>query len=180
MSDWVFNGRCHVFGDDIPLDDGLIPFDLAIRRVFEPERLIPHLFETIRPGFADVAKRGDVVVAGRRFACGKAHVQGFIALRAMGIAVACESMPFNSFRGAVSSGLTFMINCEGIASQFRDGEAIEADFSTGSIKNSTTGVRLSYAPLDPMIREIIAGGGTRGYLTRWWSENGAQPRAKTS
>jgi 3-isopropylmalate/(R)-2-methylmalate dehydratase small subunit len=172
MTSFEFRGRCHKFADDIPLDDGLIPFELAIGRVMEPERLIPRLFEDLRPEFAKIAKPGDVVVAGRRFACGKAHVQGFIALQALGIAVICESMPFNSFRAAVSRGLVFMTDCEGVSEMFEDGDDIAADFATGTVTNVSRNQQRAYLPLDESLRAIISSGGSAGTLERWWREEG--------
>ena len=172
MTGFSFRGRCHKFGNDIPLDDGLIPFELAIGRVMEPERLIPRLFEDVRPGFSEIARPGDVVVAGQRFACGKAHVQGFIALQALGIAVICESMPFNSFRAAVSRGLVFMTDCEGVSGMFEDGDDVAADFATGIVTNVSRNEQREYRPLDESLRAIVASGGSTGMLSRWWRENG--------
>jgi len=178
---WIFRGRAHTFGDGVPLDDGFIPFRLAIGRVTDPRKLIPHLFEDVRPGFADVACAGDVVIGGADFASGKPHAQGFIALQAMGIGVICESMPYNSLRAGVSSGLAFMTGCEGVSDLFEDGDGIEVDFASGRVENLTSGQRRSYAPLDGNLREIIGAGGSKGVLRQWWSEHApAATRGETS
>ena len=47
-------GRCHVFGDSIPLDEGVMAFSFAIGRITDPAVLIPHLFEGIDPSFVAV------------------------------------------------------------------------------------------------------------------------------
>ncbi|TNF19081.1 MAG: hypothetical protein EP318_16605 [Rhodobacteraceae bacterium] len=176
---WVFRGRAHKFGDGVPLDDGFIPFRLAIGRVTDAQKLIPHLFEDVRPGFAERAKAGDVVIGGSDFAGGKPHAQGFIALQAMGIGVICESMPYNSLRAGVSSGLAFMTGCAGITEFFDDGDGIEVDFASGRVANLTRNETRSYPPLNPDLRAIIAAGGSRGVLRQWWSEKQATPAPET-
>lgn len=170
---WIFRGRAHKFGDGVPLDDGFIPFRLAIGRVTDAEKLIPHLFEDVRPGFADRATAGDIVIGGTDFAAGKPHAQGFIALQAMGIGMICESMPYNSLRAGISSGLTFMTGCEGVSDLFEDGDGIEVDFASGRVENLTSGASRSYAPLDRDLRAIIEAGGSKGLLRRWWSQERA-------
>jgi 3-isopropylmalate/(R)-2-methylmalate dehydratase small subunit len=166
---WTYSGRAHTFGDGVPLDDGFIPFRLAIGRVTDPAALIPHLFEDVRPGFAERAQAGDVVIGGADFAAGKPHAQGFIALQAMGIGMICESMPYNSLRAGVSSGLAFMTGCTGVAQMFEDGDGIEADFATGRVRNLRSGEERAFPPLDPSLRRIIAAGGSAGLLRQWWA-----------
>nr|WP_306266090.1 hypothetical protein [Pararhizobium sp. IMCC3301] len=167
---WIYRGQAHKFGDGVPLDDGFIPFRLAIGRVTDPDKLILHLFEDIRPGFAERANAGDVVVGGADFASGKPHAQGFIALQAMGIGVICENMPYNSLRAGISSGLALMTECKGVSDLFEDGDGIEVDFATGRVENLASGESRTYPPLDRNLRDIIAVGGSKGVLRKWWSE----------
>ena len=70
----VRRGRAHVFGNAVPLDEGVMAFKYAIGRITDPAELIPHLFEPIDPGFAARVQRGDLVVAGADFEIGRAHV----------------------------------------------------------------------------------------------------------
>ena len=111
MTSLVRRGRCHVFGDQVPLDEGVIAFRFAIERVTDPQALIPHLFETIDPGFRERVEPGDFVVAGSDFACGKPHVQGFIALAALRMSVLCASMPYKAMRRSASEGLPVLVGC---------------------------------------------------------------------
>ena len=171
--DWEFRGHCHRFGDDVPLDDGLIPFKLAMARITEPKELIPHLFESIAPGFADRAAAGDIIVAGKRFGCGKPHAQGFIALQARGIGVVCESMPFNSYRAAISRGLVFMPQCPGVTQLADDDDELEVNFASGQFRNVTRGLKENFQPLDPELRRIVEQGGLRGMLRGWWDSQNA-------
>src|SRR5262245_33111178 len=97
----VRRGRCHVFGDDVPIDDGIIPRRFPAERVTDPAKLTPHIFETLDAEFARRVQPGDIVFVGKNFACGKPRVQGFIAMAALDLAVICTSMPYNMMRRAV-------------------------------------------------------------------------------
>ena len=58
-------GRCHVFGDSIPLDEGVMAFKYAIGRITNPSELIPHLFECIDKDCSARIRPGDFVIAGQ-------------------------------------------------------------------------------------------------------------------
>ena len=167
---WVYRGTCHKFGDDLQHDGQMISFDYVIRRVTDPDELIPHLFETLRPDFHARAKPGDIVVAGKQFGKGKAHVQAYIAMKALGLAVACESMPYNTYRGLIGVGFTFMNGCAGILDLVEDGDEIEIDFRSGAFFNHTRAIRREFTPLPERALEIIRMGGTQGVLKDWWAK----------
>ena len=171
MISLVRRGTCHVFGDDIPLDEGIMPFRLAIGRVNDPALLIPHLFTNIDPHFAARVKRGDIVIAGRNFACGKPHVQGFVAMAALGLGVLCESMPYASLRGAVSKGLPVLSTGPAVRDFAAHGDEVEIDFSSGTANNLTRGTLTQFAGLAPVLQEIISNGGTIGMLAAWLEAN---------
>ena len=40
----IRRGRCHVLGDHVSIDDGVIPARFAAQRVTDPAALVPHLF----------------------------------------------------------------------------------------------------------------------------------------
>ena len=60
--------------------------------------MIPHLFDEVDPSLKSKLNPGDFIVAGQNFFCGKAHNQGMIAMKALGLRVLCELMPFCFFR----------------------------------------------------------------------------------
>jgi len=162
-------GICHVFGDDIPLDEGFIPFSLAIGRETRPEILIPHLFSSLDSGFAERVKPGDIVLGGQQFACGKTHVQGFIAMAALGLSIVCTSMPFKASRRAVAQGLPVMSGLDEPKVFAQTGDLLEVDYATGKVTNlSTLAVRQCPA-MPPILQTIVEQGGTEGYLKHWLS-----------
>ena len=174
---WVYRGTCHKLGDDLEHDGQMMAFDYVIRRITDPAELVPHLLEAVRPGFHEEVKAGDIVVAGKRFGKGKAHVQAYLAMKALGLAVACESMPYNTYRALIGIGFTFMTGCTGILDLVEQGDEIEIDFATGAFVNHTRGLERSFKPLPAAALEIIRLGGTRGVLEQWWAKE--QAKAET-
>lgn len=160
-------GIAHVFGDAIPLDEGVMAFKYAIGRVTDPKELIPHLFEGIDPGFAARVRPGDFVLAGTDFGCGKPHIQGFIAMAALDMGVLCGSMPYRALRGAISKGLPVLTGCAGVAAFAADGDDIEVDFATGLALNHSRGSRAQFPAMPEVLREIITSGGASGQLVNW-------------
>jgi 3-isopropylmalate/(R)-2-methylmalate dehydratase small subunit len=170
-------GRCHVFGDGIPLDEGVMAFKYAIGRITDPEQLIPHLFEDIDPTFAARVQPGDFVIAGRDFGCGKPHIQGFIAMAALHMGVMCTSMPYKAMRGAISKGLPVLTGCEGATEFARNGDDIEVNFATGQAINHTQGTHKTFPAMPIVLQNIIAHGGAQGQLSAWLDEHAEQRAA---
>ena len=169
---WRLKGKCHKFGHDMGLDGPVMNFKYVIDRVTDPEILIPHVFEESDPEFRTRAKRGDIIIAGRNFGKGKAHVQGYIAMQAMGIGMLCESMPFLTYRGAISVGLKLMAECAGVSEMAEGGDDIDVDFSSGKFINLTRDMKHDFAPIPEGLRDTVRLGGTKGVLQHWWETEG--------
>jgi 3-isopropylmalate/(R)-2-methylmalate dehydratase small subunit len=170
---WRYRGICHKFGDDLQHDAQMISFDFVIRRVMDAQTLIPHLFQGMRPDFHKIARPGDIIIAGKNFGKGKAHIQAYIAMQALGLAVACESMPYNTYRALIGLGFTFMTGCAGIGTLVEDGDDIEIDFRSGFFANHTRGMEREFKPLPARALDIIRMGGTQGVLRDWWEKEQA-------
>jgi 3-isopropylmalate/(R)-2-methylmalate dehydratase small subunit len=113
-----------------------------------------------------MVKPGDVIVAGRNFGCGSSREQAPRALKEVGIAaVVAESFARIFFRNAISIGLPVLI-CEGVSKAFDEGDILEADFSTGEVKNVTKGMTLKAKPLPPLMLEILSAGGALELLKK--------------
>lgn len=163
----VRRGRCHVFGDDVPMDEGVMAFEYVIRRVTDPEVLIPQLFKHVDPDFAARVRPGDIVVAGRNFGCGKPHGTGFIAMKALGMGILCVSMPTRSHRNAVSRGLPILADCPGLLGFVRTGDEVEVDFVSGAVRNLTSGAAAQFPGMPDVLLDIVQAGGTTGFLRNW-------------
>lgn len=174
MTTLLYSGQAHVFGDDIPLDEGVMPFKYAINRTTEPQALIPHLFETVDPGFTDRVGRGDVVFAGQNFCYGKPHVQGFIAMAALGIGIVCRSMPYKQLRRAVAKGLPVITGAPPLDAFVSTGDSVEVDFATGVVSNISTQTSVQMATMSAEMAEMVQRGGLEGVLRRWLAEHPEQ------
>jgi 3-isopropylmalate/(R)-2-methylmalate dehydratase small subunit len=170
----IRRGTCHVIGDDVPLDGGILPQRFAAQRVTDPRELVPHLFESIDPAFAQRVKPGDIVIAGRNFACGKPRLQGFIALAALDIAVLCTSMPYKMLRRAVARGIPVIVSAAEPHAIADTGDQVEIDFATGAVWNLTRQMREAVPAMPPILRDIVASGGTRAMLEEWLARHPEQ------
>ena len=174
MSDLIRRGRCHVLGDDVTLDDGIIPARFAAQRVTDPALLTPHLFETVDPGFASRVQRGDIVLAGRAFASGKPRMQGFIAMAALDLAVVCVSMPYKMLRRAVARAIPVVVGAP--AALAATGDEVEIDFRAGTLWNFSKGASADLPPMAPILADIVAGGGAEASLREWLARHPEQAR----
>lgn len=173
---WRLSGRCHKFGHDIPHPGPVIPKWLVTGRHMDPKELVPHLFEELRPGFPDLAKPGDIIVTGRNFGMGP-KMNGYIAMQALGLGLMTESMPFLGYRAALGCGLRVLDQCPDLLDLVEDGDMLEVDFSTGAFHNRTRDIRRNFAPIPDALRELVALGGTTGFLRKWWAANAPQRAA---
>lgn len=160
-------GRCHKFGHDLNMDVHVMPYKYIALHGFDAGQLVPHLFEEVVPDFYKRAQPGDFIIAGRNFAFGKPHSQGLIAIAALKQMLLCESMPFYSYRGAISRGIVCHRRCEGITDLVDDGDTVEMDFATGEFVNVTTGAAARYAPVQPQLLETMLLGGMKPMLEKW-------------
>ena len=163
---WLYRGRCWKFGDNIGIDGDMMPLEFALKRELDPAVLGPHLMSGIDPDFVKKARPGDIIVAGKRFAQGNPHIQGFIGIRANQLGLVAESIPRGSFRNAVNAGVPFLTNCAGVTALVETGDEIEVNFQRGIFVNHTRSVSREFAPLAPQLLEIIAIGGWRAHLER--------------
>ena len=125
------------------------------------------MFEQIDPGFVQRVKPGDIVVGGKNFGCGKAHMQGYIAMVALGLGLVCESMPYRPLRGAIAKGMPILTGCVGALEFAKSGDDVEINFTTGAAVNHASGARKTFPALPPVLNGIVAQGGMLGTLAAW-------------
>jgi 3-isopropylmalate/(R)-2-methylmalate dehydratase small subunit len=149
------------------MDDGIIPSRFATQRVTDPRELVPHLFESVDPELARRIKRGDIVLAGRNFACGKPRLQGLIAMAALDLAVVCTSMPYKMLRRTVARAIPVIVGGPASHELAATGDEIEIDFATGAVWNLTRDICTAVPAMPPILRDIVAGGGMQAMLKEW-------------
>lgn len=152
-------GRAFVFGDDLANDGELMALSFALARETNPQELRKHIFAGVDPTLAGRLEPGDIIVAGRRFAQGNPHIQGFIGLRGAGVGLIAESIPSGSFRLAVNAGVPLLPRCPDLRGWITQGDRLRVDFDTGAVTNLTTGQTRHQTPPPEHVRNIIAAGG---------------------
>jgi 3-isopropylmalate/(R)-2-methylmalate dehydratase small subunit len=156
---FTYRGRCWRFGDNVALDGDIMPLEMAMARETRPEVLGPLVLTGLDPEFPKKAKPGDIIVAGRRFAQGNPHIQGFIGIQALGLGLVTESIARSSFRLAISAGVPILSHAAGASAEAATGDELEVDFRSGSFRNLTRGSNLRYAPPDAALLTMVENGG---------------------
>ncbi len=156
--------KAFVFGDYIDTDR-VYPSQFLIR--FEPEVMAAHAMEGCDPEFPEKIKQGGIVVAGKSFGTGSAREQAAQCLKYAGVkCLVAESFARSFFRNAVNVGLPLVI-LPGAGSFAKDGDELEVDAASATVRNLTTGETRRGTPLPPMCQAILAQGGAVAYFSRF-------------
>lgn len=116
----------------------------------------------VENGFKD--KGYSIVVGGEDFGGGGKSIEHPIAaLQGAGIKLLiADSFSRYSFRNAINRGLPAIL-CPGITGIVHDGDILEADLTTGRIRNCTNGEEIQGAPLSDLVLEFVESGGMLAY-----------------
>lgn len=157
----IIRGRIWKFGDDINTDL-MFPPDAFLLTLDEQARMV---FRNNRPGWVDLVRRGDLLVAGRNLGTGSAR-PGALLLKHLGIAgIAADSINGLFFRNCVSYGLAALA-CPGVSQAFEEGDTGVLDLLAGTARNERTGAVLIGTPLTAGMAETITAGGIQGLLKK--------------
>lgn len=154
--DFVYQGTCWKFGDNLSVDADLTKKEFASSRETRLEVLREFVMCGIDPDFHKKAKPHDIVVAGRRFAQGNPHIQGLLGLKSLDLGFVCETIPRGSYRNAINAGVPFITKCWGVPDQCETGDDLRVDFAKGTFENLTRGTRVQYEPIPNVLLEKIA------------------------
>ncbi|MBC7079998.1 MAG: 3-isopropylmalate dehydratase small subunit [Methanothrix sp.] len=154
--------RAWKFGNDIDTDV-IIPGRYLV--INDPEELAKHLFEGIRPEFAESVRHGDIIVAGTNFGCGSSREHAPLAIKAAGVeAVIARSFARIFFRNSINIGLPLLICAD--AEKIDDGDSVVVDISRGIVQNISKKESYPTTPLPPFLQEIVGSGGLLNYTKK--------------
>ena len=150
-------GRAILLGDNISGD--LIIGGGRLAGGKSEEECVPYLFETVRPDFQEVYRRGDILAAGWNFGCGSSREMIIQVMKAAGIrCVIAKSFARQFYRGGINNGI---VPVEADI-DVRDGDEISVDMEKNTI--SVNGeVRIGYKPFPEQVLGLIKEGGILPY-----------------
>ena len=156
------NGNAWKFGDDISTDL-ICPGRLFHLRSNLPE-LAKHVLEDADPTFASKMQTGDFVVGGRNFGLGSSREHSPTIIKLAGVsAVIAKSFARIFFRNCINVGLPAI---ELDTDKINQGDELEVNLGDGVLKNITQGTTLKFAPLPPVMQNILADGGLADHIRK--------------
>ncbi|MDD4179279.1 MAG: 3-isopropylmalate dehydratase small subunit [Candidatus Margulisbacteria bacterium] len=154
-------GKAWKFGNNIDTDL-IIP--ARYLNTSDPDELAKYAMLDADPEWVDKMKKGDFIVAGENFGCGSSREHAPIALKAAGVsAVIAKSFARIFYRNAINIGLPIMESPEA-AEEIKEGDEVEVDITSGTIKDLTTGQTYKAQPFPKFMQKIIDQGGLINYL----------------
>jgi homoaconitate hydratase len=161
----------------LPVDnlntDGIYAGTLTYRDDVPPEEMAAAAFANYDPKFNEIARDGDIVVAGRNFGTGSSREQAATCLAHRGLrCVIAASFSQTYKRNAFNNGY-LVIDSPKLYDALRDrladrsgatipGPEITIDFTTSSI--SLDDRALSFSPLSTVAQELIVAGGAENLV----------------
>jgi len=151
-----FKGKVFKFQDNINTDE-IIP--ARYLNTSDPKELAKHCMEDADKDFMKKAKAGDIIVAGENFGCGSSREHAPIAIKAADLScVIAKSFARIFYRNAINIALP-ILECSEAVDAINNGDEIQVDFNTGTIKNITTGKEFKAKPFPPFMQELMSKGG---------------------
>ena len=127
-----------------------------------------HVFEDVNPELATKVQPGDILVAGTNLGTGHAH---YYTAAIMG----CKFAGFGGLlaerlnglfqRAAIDQGVP-ALSIAGLGGFVNNGDHLEFDLVSGAACNHTTGATRQFAPLSPIIIDILSSGGSLNWALR--------------
>jgi len=152
----IFSGHIHKLGNNIDTDLIIPGRYLHITSVDELKK---HTFEDLDDSLPSRVQKGDILLAGENFGCGSSREHAPIVIKACGFsAVIASSFARIFFRNSVNIGLP-VLTCRDMYGQTGDGDLVEIDTGTGTIRNLTNGAAWKNAPYPEFITDLIKAGG---------------------
>jgi 3-isopropylmalate/(R)-2-methylmalate dehydratase small subunit len=155
--------RVYKYGDNVDTDV-IIP--ARYLTTSDEKELASHCMEDIDKDFVKSVKPGDIIVAGNNFGCGSSREHAPIAIKASGVScVIANTFARIFFRNSINIGLP-ILECEEAVKNTDNGDEIEVDINSGTIKNLTKNKVFQAEPFPPFMRSIIEANGLIGYISK--------------
>ena len=159
----MLKGTVHKYGANVNTDVIIPARYLALDNAVD---LGKHCMEDLDADFLKKTKPGDIVMATTNFGCGSSREHAPLALNGAGVScVIAETFARIFFRNAINTGLP-LLECPEAVQNTRDGDTLEVDLESGSIKNLRNGMTFTAKPYPGFMSELIAAGGLIEYTKK--------------
>ena len=152
----TITAKAFKYGNDINTDyiiSGKYKFksaDMEAMAVHAMEDLDPHYYEKVKPN-------GGFLVAGTNFGMGSSREQApLVLIHSNTRAVLAKSFARIFYRNAINTGLP-VVECD--TDLIDDGDELDLDLQGGVLRNVTKGTVIPFAPLPPVMAQLLADGG---------------------
>jgi 3-isopropylmalate/(R)-2-methylmalate dehydratase small subunit len=173
----TLRGSVHRLGANVDTDV-IIP--ARYLNTTDPAELAKHCLEDLDPTFPLRVKAGDIIVADENFGSGSSREHAPVAIRACGVAcVVASTFARIFFRNSINVGLP-IVECREIVGVTEEGDELEVDLATGTVRNLTKGVTASAVPFPDFMRHIIEAGGLVPYLREKLTNSDVGPKGSTN
>lgn len=164
----ILKGRAWIFGDDVDTD--LIYHNKYLAET-DPKNMPQYAFEYYpgKENFAKEVRPGDFVVAGKNFGCGSSREHAVYCLEYAGVpCVLAETCSRIYYRNAINNGYPVLF-VKGLseaikAGKIKDGDELEVELSTGTIKDVTNGETFHGDAVSNLENDIMQAGGLMNYM----------------
>ena len=150
------HAKAFKYGDDINTDyiiSGKYKFkstDMEAMAVHAMEELDPNYYSKVKP-------EGGILVAGTNFGMGSSREQApLVLIHSNTKAVLAKTFARIFFRNAINTGLPVV---EVDTDLIDDGDELEIDLEAGVVRDMTKGMEIPFAPLPPVMAQLLADGG---------------------
>jgi len=150
------HAKAFKYGDDINTDyiiSGKYKFkstDMEAMAVHAMEELDPDYYSKVKP-------QGGILVAGTNFGMGSSREQApLVLIHSNTKAVLAKTFARIFFRNAINTGLPVV---EVDTDLIDDGDELEIDLEAGVVRDTTKGMEIPFAPLPPVMAQLLADGG---------------------
>lgn len=155
-------GRVWKFGDNVDATD-LLPARYDKQGMSRQwEECAKHVLEDSNPGLAERIRPSDIFIAGEGFGAGHAHYYSAAVMgcKTAGVAAFLVDGIGGLFqRACIDFGMPAW-TMKGISTLVADGDELRVDLATGEAENLSTGVTARFAPVAPLILDILEAGGS--------------------
>ncbi len=164
----TLRGTAHRYGKNVDTDV-IIPGKYC--SIVDPVELGKHALEGLDPEFATRVRPGDMIVAETNFGCGSSREVAPIALKSAGVsAVVAKSFARIFYRNALNIGLP-ILECPQAVDDIANGEDIEIQPATGTIRNHSRDREYRAAAFPPFMQSLIDAGGLVPYVEKRLAES---------